>query len=414
MKLDLLRSFLKALSHLTETASRSPTGRLVLAGLVAFLVPFKPIDAMDFAIVDTRAVSLGGYTFPERKSILATGPIEDGDAAKLRKIIGAAERDFFGNISIFLDSLGGSVGAALEIVAVMDSIEASTFVDDGALCASACASVLYVSGRFHMVLEGGTLGFHACRVGGVQSSICANEIARNAFRHGTGFGTVEAFLRDRETEGHLPDGDGIFWFDRSLACEFGLCGPPSFEFTLAVPSFDCRKARSETEIAICADRRLARYDASLASHYKALRTLMPAAEWSSIQASQRKWPAVRDSCGGNRQCILAEISLQRYALKGLRNALTIKYLYNQSVQRKVNREVTDYLLRRLSLIEDDEYCGGGHLFDGTCEFAVEHSVIRGFECDLAREDHTSVDRFAKAMSFLGCTTRLSTDILSIR
>src|SRR5947208_345628 len=113
--------------------------------------------------------SAGAMTFrilwnPEDrfKVIVAEGPIEPGDKERLEKVVPSAERDRFGNIPIYLNSLGGSVKAAFEIVAIMDREEFSALVASGDRCASACASALYISARFHQVLGTGLLGIHTC------------------------------------------------------------------------------------------------------------------------------------------------------------------------------------------------------------------------------------------------------------
>jgi ATP-dependent protease ClpP protease subunit len=52
--------------------------------------------------------------------IIGEGPIIDGDATRLETILTQAGRDRYGNIPLYLNSPGGSVGAAFAMVEVMD------------------------------------------------------------------------------------------------------------------------------------------------------------------------------------------------------------------------------------------------------------------------------------------------------
>ena len=118
--------------------------------------------------------------------IIGEGQIEDGDAGRLEKVIPLAGRDRYGNIPLYLDSPGGSVKAAFEVVEVMDREEFSALVGSGGHCASACASIIYVSARFHLVLGTGLLGIHTCYIKPQSgppepSSFCNEIIARNAY-----------------------------------------------------------------------------------------------------------------------------------------------------------------------------------------------------------------------------------------
>jgi uncharacterized protein len=90
----------------------------------------------------------------------------------------------------------------------------------------------------------------------------------------------------------------VAWFDKDVACKYGLCGPPGFDDTLAIPSFDCRTAKQESEIAICSNRRLARLEASLANLYFKMINGLPPEEKEKLRMQQRAWLKYRDSCKG--------------------------------------------------------------------------------------------------------------------
>lgn len=233
------------------------------------------------------------------------GPIVDGDATRLEKVIPLADRDQYGNIPLYLDSPGGSVKSAFEIVEVMDREDFSVIVGAGQRCASACASILYISGRFHIVTGDGLLGIHTCYSISKHSlnpeprSFCNELIAQNAVAHGTSYGALQMWQR------HIAPNE-IAWIGADVACKYGLCGPPGFDNTLAVPSFDCRKAKSEPEIAICADKRLARYDASISKRYFDILETVPDDEKHAFRTEQRTWLGYRNTCSGPeiRNCLL--------------------------------------------------------------------------------------------------------------
>lgn len=126
-------------------------------------------------------------------------------------------RDDSGLKILALDSPGGSVDAAFEMAAVMDSVGVSTVVPPGASCASACASILFVAGRTHAVVPGGRVGRHTCfktttRIG---DEVCNDRIASFAVAHGTAYGSVHIFM-----EATPPD--GIVWFSAQEADCLGL------------------------------------------------------------------------------------------------------------------------------------------------------------------------------------------------
>ncbi len=138
-------------------------------------------SAMDFEIITLT----GGV-----KGVLASGDINDGDDVKLDLVLKNVPRDQYGTKPIGLASLGGSVSAALKMVKIMDKHIVSTFVHN-MKCASACASILYISGKYHWVV-GGILGMHTCYNGLTRekNSLCNQSIADNALAHGTPQGNV--------------------------------------------------------------------------------------------------------------------------------------------------------------------------------------------------------------------------------
>jgi hypothetical protein len=127
------------------------------------------------------------FTWPNRSTVLASGPIEKGDAAKF-----AALPNFN---TLALDSPGGLVGEALRIVASMDARGGiRTVVKPGSSCASACAMALFVSGVTRVVYMGGRVGIHSCAMpDGTQALECNKSMAANATEHGVPWGVIEGF-----------------------------------------------------------------------------------------------------------------------------------------------------------------------------------------------------------------------------
>jgi uncharacterized protein YecT (DUF1311 family) len=195
----------------------------------------------------------------------------------------------------------------------MDRHEFSALVSSNAECASACASIVYISARFHQVVGTGRLGFHTCYTRGTStdtpepSSFCNDIIAENAYKHGTSQGAVNMLQRKYGPE-------TMAWLEQDVACKYGLCGPPGFDNTLAIPSFDCRTAKLESEIAICSNKRLARQEASISKWYfETMRYLPSSGEREKLRAEQRAWLKYRDSCKGPdvADCLLIRMT-ERY------------------------------------------------------------------------------------------------------
>lgn len=85
----------------------------------------------------------------------------------------------------------------------------------------------------------------------------------------------------------------------------------------AGPSFDCARAGTQTEFAICDDATLADLDATLARLY-ADRIAQDPASQNMLRAEQQAWLASRDSCGGSPPCLEASM---RFRLAQLSAAL---------------------------------------------------------------------------------------------
>ena len=155
-----------------EVAGLSPLGKRTAA-------------AMDFS---TKQLS-DGDSF-----VLAKGEIVVGDTERLRIALQSVRRKRFGNKELALESGGGLVAEALKMVELMDREQVSTVVLPGAMCASACAQIVFLAGVHRIVANGGQLGFHTCAAGRNRSPLCNDIIAQNALGHGTDYGSVMAFM----------------------------------------------------------------------------------------------------------------------------------------------------------------------------------------------------------------------------
>jgi hypothetical protein len=185
----------------------------ILSAIVALATLANSADAMEFSIV----------SMPDGlRVILARGAIVAGDLERFRVALESADRDPYGNKSLALDSVGGLVTESFAIVALMDRERVTTIVPPDAICASACAQIIFLAGSHHIVLDGGRLGMHSCSANGDSSPLCNEEIAQNALSHGTEYGSVMAFMK------YTAPSD-VIWFSSTDADCWGLTKwPPSF------------------------------------------------------------------------------------------------------------------------------------------------------------------------------------------
>lgn len=155
--------------------------------------------------------------------VIGNGPIVRGDAARLREALAAADRfPETRTKTLALNSPGGSVDEALAMVRVMDQVGVTTVVPPGMSCASACAAVVFVSGTYRTVMDGGRLGLHSCSVSGQPAPECNDEVAHNALAHGVAYGSVAAFM----TQVSPRD---VLWLDARDADCWGLSRwPPAY------------------------------------------------------------------------------------------------------------------------------------------------------------------------------------------
>lgn len=127
---------------------------IVAVAVVAMLALMAtPATAMTFKF---------GTTGDGLRVIVAVGEIKRGDARRLARALERADRDRHGTLRLYLESDGGLVDEALRMAELMSAAGVSTIVRKGTLCASACASILFVAGKYRTVERGGLLAIHSC------------------------------------------------------------------------------------------------------------------------------------------------------------------------------------------------------------------------------------------------------------
>jgi uncharacterized protein len=80
-----------------------------------------------------------------------------------------------------------------------------------------------------------------------------------------------------------------------------LCS--AFSFTIYAASFNCDKARTEVEHAVCEYRVINDADVKMATTYNILKRLVPMGTRGVIQDEQVKWLQLRDQCGSSSRCL---------------------------------------------------------------------------------------------------------------
>ena len=84
-----------------------------------------------------------------------------------------------------------------------------------------------------------------------------------------------------------------------------------YGFTLLLPlaafaaSYDCTRADTAAEIAVCDNPGLNRMDEDLAVTYRSLLDRLPPRQAAHLRDDQRSWLVARDSCGADVRCLRA-------------------------------------------------------------------------------------------------------------
>jgi len=81
----------------------------------------------------------------------------------------------------------------------------------------------------------------------------------------------------------------------------------------AQPSFDCSKAATPSEKAICADAELARIDRAIAAAFRQLKAEL-ASQIETLAEEQTEFLKARDACGAEQACLARTMESRRSAL----------------------------------------------------------------------------------------------------
>lgn len=108
---------------------------------------------------------------------------------------------------------------ALRMSEILDKFPTHTVVPNGASCASACGSIIFVAGQYRTVEAFGRIGQHSCARGGLADQDCNEEIAEHAMAHGVSHGAIAAFVT------YTPPTE-IIWFSREDIDGWGLSRYP--------------------------------------------------------------------------------------------------------------------------------------------------------------------------------------------
>ena len=79
-------------------------------------------------------------------------------------------------------------------------------------------------------------------------------------------------------------------------------------------SYDCTRATTAAEIAVCDNPDLNRLDEELAMQYRSLLNQLPPRQANRLRDDQRSWLAARDSCGADVRCLRARYQERRARL----------------------------------------------------------------------------------------------------
>ena len=75
--------------------------------------------------------------------------------------------------------------------------------------------------------------------------------------------------------------------------------------TALTASYDCTRATTATEIAVCDNPSLNRMDEDLAVQYRSLLNQLPPRRADALRDDQRSWLVARNSCGADVRCLRA-------------------------------------------------------------------------------------------------------------
>ena len=97
----------------------------------------------------------------------------------------------------------------------------------------------------------------------------------------------------------------------ALACVLGVA---LIAVKTQAASFNCERAQTSTEKAICKQNELNDADVKMATTYNIVRKLVPMGTRSLIQEEQVKWLQLRDRCQDNVSCLVEVYKMRQQKL----------------------------------------------------------------------------------------------------
>ena len=174
------------------------------------------------AAAGVSAESVGTERWRGHSVVRISGAISSGLAERMVEAIDQADVWADGTRVVLLDSPGGSVDEAFRVSEVLRQSSVRTVVPNGASCASACASILFVAGRYRTVEPFGRIGQHSCSRAGLPDQQCNDEIAEHAVQNGVSHGSISAFVT-------FAAPSEMIWFSREDVDGWGLSRYPGDE-----------------------------------------------------------------------------------------------------------------------------------------------------------------------------------------
>ena len=107
----------------------------------------------------------------------------------------------------------------MKISKIMDGVPFHTIIPNGARCASACGSIVFIAGKYRTVEPLGLLGQHSCSINRQPFQACNELISQHGLHHGVSHGSIAAFVTYV-----LPN--EILWFSRKKSDGYGLTRYP--------------------------------------------------------------------------------------------------------------------------------------------------------------------------------------------
>ncbi len=165
-------------------------------------------------LFNTNAAKLKSVNYRGSPAISLKGTIRKGDSIYLYNALKQVGYSKHGYKILLLDSPGGLVNEAMLVGDIIRKEKIHTVIPSGAKCASACGSVIFLSGALRTIEYGGLLGQHTCYNRKGANKKCNHSIVEYAMRNIGDPGPVKTFIQTQPQE--------MVWFTREDADGWGL------------------------------------------------------------------------------------------------------------------------------------------------------------------------------------------------